>query len=162
MAGRLAGRNALITGAADGIGKGLARRFASEGASVIVADFDAALGTATADAILAEGGAARFVAVDVTDKQQVLAMMDAAGPVDILVNNAWRGQGVARIENKTDEQFETSLQMGLFAAQWTMQAALPHMRRSIGAASSTWRRSTASTRIWAAPTITPQRKRCVR
>lgn len=128
MTARLAGRNALITGAADGIGKGLARRFAREGASVIVADLDAALGTATADAIRAEGGAARFVAVDVNDKQQVLAMIEAAGPVDILVNNAWRGQGVARIENKTDEQFETSLRMGLFAAQWTMRAALPHMK----------------------------------
>lgn len=128
MTRRLAGRNAVITGAAHGIGRGLARRFAREGASVVVADFDGTLGQATANAITAEGHAARFVAVDVTDKQQVLAMIEAAGPVDILVNNAWRGQGIARIENKTDEQFETAFRMGLFAGQWTMRAVYPQMK----------------------------------
>jgi NAD(P)-dependent dehydrogenase (short-subunit alcohol dehydrogenase family) len=129
MTGRLLGRNALLTGAADGIGKGLARRFAREGAKVIVADLNQKLGQDTADAIKAEGGMARFVAVDVTDKQRVLAMMEAAGPVDILVNNAWRGQGgISRVEHKRDDQFEASLRMGLFACQWTMQATLPHMK----------------------------------
>jgi NAD(P)-dependent dehydrogenase (short-subunit alcohol dehydrogenase family) len=55
-------------------------------------------------------------------------MMAAAGPVDILVNNAWRGSGVQRIENKTDEQFDVALRMGVYAAQWSMRAALPHMK----------------------------------
>lgn len=129
MTSRLTGRNAVITGSADGIGKGVALRFAREGASVIVADRDETLGRATTQAILAEGGAARFVPVDVTDKRSVLALMDAAGPVDILVNNAWRGQGMGRVENKTDDQFDTCLRMGLYACQWTMQAALPHMKQ---------------------------------
>lgn len=128
MTDRLAGRKAVITGAADGIGKGIARRFAREGAQVIVADFDETLGRAAAQAIATEGGAARFVHVDVTDKQSVLALMADSGPVDILVNNAWRGHGVARIESKTDEQFERSLRMGLYACQWTMQAAFAHMK----------------------------------
>lgn len=128
-ANRLAGRTAVITGAADGIGKGVARRLARDGAVVIVADYDQDLGPATADAIVADGGQARFVAVDVTAKDSVVALMADAGPVDILVNNAWRGQGMGRVENKTDDQFDTSLRMGLYACQWTMQAALPHMKR---------------------------------
>lgn len=129
MTSRLAGRSAVVTGSADGIGRGVARRFAQEGASVVVADLDEVLGRATAEAIVAEGGSARFVAVDVTSKDSLLALMDAAGPVDILVNNAWRGNGMARVENKTDDQFDTALRMGLYACQWTMQAALPHMKQ---------------------------------
>ncbi|MBM3512192.1 MAG: SDR family oxidoreductase [Alphaproteobacteria bacterium] len=129
MTGRLAGRNALITGAAEGIGKDIARRFAREGANVIVADINQALGQDTADAIQAEGGLARFVAVDVTNKQGVLDLMETAGAVDILVNNAWHGQGgIGRVENKRDDQFEASLRMGLHACQWTMQATFPHMK----------------------------------
>lgn len=129
MTSRLAGRIAVITGAADGIGKGVARRFAREGAQVVVSDRDEALGRLTVEDIISEGGKARFLAVDVTDKRSVLDLMQAAGPVDILVNNAWRGQGIGRIENKTDDQFDASLRMGLYACQWTMQAALPHMKR---------------------------------
>lgn len=118
----------MVTGAGDGIGNGIARRFAREGADVIVADFDADRGAATATEIVASGGSARFVAVDVTDKASVLAMMAAAGPVDILVNNAWRGSGVSRFERKTDEQIDTALRMGPYAAKWAMDAALPHMK----------------------------------
>lgn len=129
MTRRLAGRNAVITGSADGIGKGVALRFAREGASVVVADRDEALGQATTEAILAAGGQAHFVPVDVTDKASILALMEAAGPVDILVNNAWRGSGMGRVETKTDDQFDTALRMGLYACQWTMQAALPHMKQ---------------------------------
>ncbi len=129
MTGRLAGRKALVTGAADGIGKGVARRLARDGAFVVIADFDETRGPATAAAIVSEGGQAMFLSVDVTDKTSVLDMMQAVGPIDILINNAWRGQGVGRIENKTDAQFDTSLRMGLYACQWTMQAALPHMKQ---------------------------------
>lgn len=128
MTARLSGRTALVTGAGDGIGKGIALRFASEGAKVIIAEYDTTSGTACAAKIVARGGAARFIPVDVTDKASVEALMDAAGPVDILVNNAWRGSGIARIENKTDAQFDTALRMGPYAARWTMSAALPHMR----------------------------------
>lgn len=128
MAGRLAGRNAVVTGAGGGIGRGIARRFAAEGASVIVAEYDAAAGEACAAEIVAQGGAARFVGVDVTDKDSVAALMAAAGPVDILVNNAWQGTGVGRIENKSDAQFDRALRFGVFACQWTMTAALPHMK----------------------------------
>ena len=125
---RLAGRKAVVTGAANGIGKGIAKRFAAEGARVLIADSDEAAGHATIQEISADGGDAAFVPVDITDKTSVLSMMASAGPVDILVNNAWRGHGIARLEYKTDEQFELSLKMGVFACHWTMAAALPHMK----------------------------------
>jgi NAD(P)-dependent dehydrogenase (short-subunit alcohol dehydrogenase family) len=128
MTGRLKGRTAVVTGAGGGIGQGIARRFAREQANVIVAEFDEASGRACAEEIAREGGSARFVPVDVTDKASVMAMMAEADPVDILVNNAWRGSGVGRIEAKTDEQFERAMRFGLFACQWSMTAALPHMK----------------------------------
>ncbi|HZV11048.1 MAG TPA: SDR family NAD(P)-dependent oxidoreductase, partial [Novosphingobium sp.] len=128
MTGTLAGRTALITGAGDGIGRAMAQRMAAQGASVIVAEYDAARGNACAQDIRAAGHQARFLPVDVTDRAAVLAMMAEAGPVDILVNNAWASQGMARIEAKSDAVFEASLRMALFAAKWTMEAALPHMK----------------------------------
>lgn len=128
MTGRLSGRNALVTGAGGGIGKGIARRFAAEGASVIVAEFDGEAGAACAREIVAQGGAAQFIKVDVTCKDSVSALMREVGTVDILVNNAWQGSGVGRIEDKVDDQFERALRFGVFACQWTMTAALPHMR----------------------------------
>ena len=126
--GRLLGRSAVVTGAGAGIGRGIARRFAAEGASVIIAEFDPDSGGNCADEIVHDGGVARFVQVDVTDKDSVSAMMTEAGPVDVLVNNAWLGSGVARVEDKSDALFDTALRFGVYACQWTMQAALPNMR----------------------------------
>ena len=128
MTGRLSGRNAVVTGAGNGIGRAIARRLAAEGAGVIVAEYDEASGRSCAEAIGQSGGAARFVAVDVADRDSVLAMMAEAGPVDILVNNAWRSQGISRIEGKSDAVFHASLDVAFFAAKWTMEAALPHMK----------------------------------
>lgn len=128
MTDRLSGRRALITGAADGIGHGIARRFAKARAHVVLADIDVDAAHAAAAAIRDEGGAATAVAVDVTQKSSIAAMMESAGPVDILVNNAYRGSGVARIEKKSDETFATAFAMNLYACKWTMEAALPHMK----------------------------------
>jgi NAD(P)-dependent dehydrogenase (short-subunit alcohol dehydrogenase family) len=84
---RLAGRVAVITGGGSGIGLATARRFAAEGAHVVIGDVDRAAGEAAAAEV--DG---MFVAVDVTDEAQVDALFDAAaeryGSVDIAFNNA--------------------------------------------------------------------------
>jgi len=130
--GRLAGRAALITGAADGIGEGMARRFAKEGASLLVVDFDADKGEETTRQLGDMGAKASFFRCDVTAKEQVQAAVEACvshfGSVDILVNNAYRGQGTARIESKSDAVFASSMDICLYAAKWSMEAAFPHMR----------------------------------
>lgn len=132
MTGRLAGRAAVVTGAADGIGEGIARRFAAEGASVIVADYDAERGAAVAAALCSMGAPAAFVRCDVSSRDDVFGAVDLCvekfGSVDILVNNAYRGDGPLRIEQKTDERFDDALKMCLYATKWAMERALPHMK----------------------------------
>lgn len=130
--GRLAGRAALITGAADGIGQGMARRFAREQAAILVVDYDAGKGASTAEELKALGARSAFFRCDVTHKEEVQAAVaacaEAFGSVDILVNNAYRGAGTDRIERKSDALFAACMDMCLYAAKWSMEAALPHMR----------------------------------
>jgi len=106
---RLAGRVALVTGAASGIGQGVAIAFAAEGADVVVADrVSEAEAAATLDGIRDQGREALFVETDVRDEAQVQRMAAAAiarfGRVDILVNNA----GI----------FSESLLEDMSAAEW--------------------------------------------
>ena len=134
--GRLDEKVAIVTGAGQGIGRGIARRFASEGAAVVVAERGAASGAAVAGELRDLGARAEFVATDVTDKAQVLAMVErtaaAFGRVDILVNNAWGGGSFCRLEQKTDADLQQALNVAVFGAFWAMQAVFPHMRRQGG------------------------------
>jgi 3-oxoacyl-[acyl-carrier protein] reductase len=82
---RFEGKNALVTGGARGIGAATADRLASEGARVVVADFDEAAAQETASRI---GGGAVAVRCDVTERDEVEAAVEAAGGVDILVTCA--------------------------------------------------------------------------
>ena len=90
--GRFAGKVAIVTGAAQGIGEAYARALASEGAAVLVADVNAEAGTAVADDIETTGGQAVFIRADVSDPGSAQAMAEAAveqfGGIDYLVNNA--------------------------------------------------------------------------
>ncbi|MBC7135658.1 SDR family NAD(P)-dependent oxidoreductase [Oceanibaculum nanhaiense] len=93
--GRLDGKVALITGAASGIGRAIARRFAAEGAAIVIADLSESVregGEPTRALIEAGGHPVRFVATDVSDESQAQAAVDTAvaafGKLDILVNNA--------------------------------------------------------------------------
>jgi NAD(P)-dependent dehydrogenase (short-subunit alcohol dehydrogenase family) len=88
---RLDGKVALISGAARGIGGETARLMAKEGASVVIADVLDDIGTQTAGAIIASGGKADYVHLDVTSEQDWQAAIEAAasfGKLDVLVNNA--------------------------------------------------------------------------
>src|SRR4051812_9539668 len=83
---------AFVTGSANGIGKEIAVLYAREGAKVVIADLNKQAADATAAEIVAAGGQAIGVAVDVTDEAQVDASVEAAvaqfGGIDILVSNA--------------------------------------------------------------------------
>jgi NAD(P)-dependent dehydrogenase (short-subunit alcohol dehydrogenase family) len=131
-AGRLSARAAVITGAGDGVGRGIARRFAAEGAAVLVADCNAETGGAVARELAELGARAEFFRCDVTEQAAVEAMVAAGvelfGAVDILVNNAYRGHGLARVETMDDQWFADSLRINFWAAKWSMTAAFPHMR----------------------------------
>ena len=131
--GRLQDRVAIITGAGDGIGRGMARRFAAEGAKVLIAEINEAAGRAVAADLVREFGVdVRSQRTDVGDKASVLAMVDAArnawGNVDILVNNAWGGGGLARVEKKTDADMAHGMDIGFYGPFWAMQAVFPIMK----------------------------------
>ncbi len=85
MGDRLQGKRCFITGAASGLGEAIARRFVAEGASVVLADIDAAGGEALAADL---GPAARFVQLNVTVEEQWLAAFATCDALDVLVNNA--------------------------------------------------------------------------
>ncbi|HET6684010.1 MAG TPA: SDR family oxidoreductase [Gaiella sp.] len=90
--GRVQGRVVIVTGGAGGIGAAACRAIAAEGGKVMVADLDAARARAVADGIVEDGGIAESVGVDVTDREQVRAMIDKAveafGELNVIFNNA--------------------------------------------------------------------------
>ena len=92
MAGRLAGKVALVTGGASGIGRGCAERLAQEGAVAFISDLDDVLGRNVAQTITAAGGEARYLRHDVTDEDDwvyvIASIRQACGRLDIVVNNA--------------------------------------------------------------------------
>jgi NAD(P)-dependent dehydrogenase (short-subunit alcohol dehydrogenase family) len=125
---RLADRVVVVTGGAQGIGRGIARRLAREGATIVIGDRSTA-GQATADEL---GGPALFRQVNVGYQDQVVDFIawvgQELGRIDVLVNNAQGFNGVAAIEDKTVGEYDYSLRTGLYSSIWAMQAAFPYMR----------------------------------
>jgi NAD(P)-dependent dehydrogenase (short-subunit alcohol dehydrogenase family) len=108
MAGRLEGKVALVTGAAQGIGEATSRLIAHEGARVVLADVQAELGAKLAESIRQDGGEALFVECDVADRQQVASLIDTVvdtyGRLDCAFNNAGvRGPAAPTSEYPEDE-----------------------------------------------------------
>jgi 3-hydroxybutyrate dehydrogenase len=134
---QLDGKVAIITGAARGIGKQIAKRFATEGAKVVIADLQSPLAEATAAEINRAGGTAAGVAMDVSDEAAVEAGVAVTvrrfGGVDILVSNAGI-QIVKPIDELLFAEWKKMLAIHLDGAFLTTKACLRHMYEGAGGA----------------------------
>ncbi|MDV7142486.1 glucose 1-dehydrogenase [Tropicimonas sp. TH_r6] len=129
---RLEGKSAIVTGGGSGFGAGIARKFAAEGARVMVADINAD----AAEALAAEiGGVAQ--AVDVASGESVKAMAEAAisafGQVDILVNNAGVTHLPTPLEEVSEADFDRVLAVNAKSVYLTAVHLVPHMKAVGGA-----------------------------
>jgi len=124
---RLEGKTAIVTGAGSGFGAGIARRFAAEGARLMVADINA---EAAAEVAAETGGIAH--GVDVADAASVAAMTRAAleawGRIDILVNNAGVTHLPKPLETVTEEEFDRVLSVNAKSVYLTAREIVPHMK----------------------------------
>jgi NAD(P)-dependent dehydrogenase (short-subunit alcohol dehydrogenase family) len=121
----LTGKHVVVTGAASGIGRACATRFASEGARVVVADLDFAPAEAVASEI---GGLA--VAADVGKEAEIIALVrqarDAGGPIDLFFSNAGV-PGPAGGPEAPDAELQTTWEINVMAHIWAARAVLPEM-----------------------------------
>jgi len=128
--GDLAGKAALITGAASGQGRAAAVLFATHGASIAIADIDDDGAHETAGMIRALSRDATVVHADVSCAHDcdamVRATVDAFGAVDVLYNNA-AVQMSGRVVDCTEEQWDLTIATNLNAIFWACRAAIPHM-----------------------------------
>ena len=132
---RLTGKSAVVTGAASGIGRETALRFAGEGAALVCADRDEAGAAAVAAEIAAKGGTALGVAADITSESDVATLVDEAlaarGNVDVLVNNAGVTilGGVAEL---TEADWQREIDINLTGAWRVSKAFWPHFAQAGG------------------------------
>jgi NAD(P)-dependent dehydrogenase (short-subunit alcohol dehydrogenase family) len=128
---RLAGKVAVITGAASGIGRATATRFAQEGAKVVVADINQAGGEACAQQIKAAGGQAVFIKTDVSQEADLQNMIEVAvstyGGLDILHNNAYWTEAKTATET-TNENWQQTLDVTLRCVFLGSKLAVSHLR----------------------------------
>ena len=125
------GQVVIVTGAADGLGKAFATRFALEGYQVVAADINDEAGKALVKSLREGGAKASYQHCDVTLRQQVETLVndtiDTFGGVHVLINNAVPPARMQALEEKTDADFQRQLDGGFFAARWAMQAAFETM-----------------------------------
>ena len=129
---QLLAKRALITGASSGLGAHFAQLLASQGADVVLVARRVGALDAVADKVRSHGHSVVTIAIDVTDSASLAGLADAAGPVDILINNAGvvrEGAALTHTENDWDTVLDTNLKAMFLVAQ----ALAPGMRERGGA-----------------------------
>ena len=133
---RLKDKIAVVTGAGSGFGEGIAARFAAEGASVLVADINETGADRIARDIARAGGTAEAFRVDVSQSDQVKALMDHAedsfGGMDILVNNAGIAQRRGPMQDLTEQEFDHIYAVNVKSIYLTALHGLALLRRRPG------------------------------
>lgn len=133
---KLAGRVAVITGGASGIGKSMAERFAAEGARVVVADWNAAQLTSAVDGIRTAGGEAVAVPGNVAEQADCDVIIDAAmttyGRLDVLCNNAGVMDLFAGVAEMDDATFERCWAINLRGPVFLTRRTIPIMKAQGG------------------------------
>ncbi len=134
--GMLDNKVAFITGAASGIGEGTARRFAQEGARVVLADVQDEDGERIRQDIEAAGGQATYVRCDVSDPDAVRQAIDAAvdrfGQLDIVFANAGINGVWTPIDELQPHEWDQTLDINLKGTYLTVHFAVPHLKRAGG------------------------------
>lgn len=133
---RLTGKVTIVTGAGSGFGEGIARRFAQEGARVVVNDINPAGGERVAAEIVAAGGEARFVQSDVTRDADWANLVSAAekswGRLDVVVNNAgWTHRNKPYLE-VSEAEFDKVYAVNVKSVYLSAMHAVPVFRRMGG------------------------------
>ena len=136
VGGRLAGRAAIVTGAASGFGEGIARRFAQEGAAVVVNDVNDSGGRRVAEEIAAGGGRADFFRADVTQGDQVMALVEHArtqfARLDIMVNNAGVSHRNQPMTDVAEAEFDRIFAVNVKSIYHAARHAVPVFRAQGG------------------------------
>ncbi len=133
---RVKNKSIIVTGSGGGIGEGIARRLATEGAQVIVNDINVALGEKVVAAIVKAGGTASFFAADVTRSAEVKALVDAAvqryGKLDVMVNNAgWTHRNQPAL-NVSEDEFDRCYAINVKSIYLSTIHAVPVFRANGG------------------------------
>ena len=133
MSGRVAGLNAIVTGAGSGIGQASAIRLAEEGATVVCADINEIAAQATSESIIATGGKASWAVIDISDSRAcsdlVIKTVENFGSVDILVNNA--GVNLPGVFHEvSNETIDRTLSVNVKGTMYLTRAVIPHMLRT--------------------------------
>ncbi|WHY65223.1 glucose 1-dehydrogenase [Neobacillus sp. SuZ13] len=135
---KLEGKTAIITGGGGGIGRSTAIRFAKEGAKVAVADIDAVIGEETVSLIKRDGGEAIFIKTDVTDSEQLKALIDTTtstfGALHILFNNAGVGNSEVRSIDLAEEEWDRVIDINLKGVFLGIKYAIPELIKAGGGA----------------------------
>jgi NAD(P)-dependent dehydrogenase (short-subunit alcohol dehydrogenase family) len=128
----IGGRVIIVTGSGQGVGRGMANHLGKAGASVVVADYQAAKMQRTCDELTEIGAPNLGVEVDIRDRDRIEAMVaktvEHFGKVDAIINNAQTFRANAPMAEVSGDDVDVFYRSGVLGTLWAMQAVYPHMK----------------------------------